>query len=66
MRWVGGQPVVVFYGNQEAMLKAARWVVKKMGDVDDTSIAFDPPHFIDMGTCSASCFLSFRLVFGDK
>jgi len=65
VRWVGGQPVTVFYGNKKAILKAARWVVDKMKAADDTSIAFDPPHFVDMGTCSASCFLAFRLVLGD-
>lgn len=59
LRWVGGQQVTVFYGNKKTRMKAARWVLAKMAAADGSSIAFDPPHFIDMDNCSAVCFQGF-------
>lgn len=65
-RWVGGQPVTVFFGNKNAEKKAARWVVKKMNSADNSNLAFDPPYYIDTSSCAANHFHGFRLVFSDQ
>ena len=54
-RWVGGQPVTVFYGSKHVINRAAKWVLGKMDAAEDMLLAFCPPYFVDLTTCGVSC-----------
>lgn len=61
-RWVGGQPVTVYFGNKKTQTRVARWITEQMDKADGTRKAFDPPYFVDTSTCAQSHFYGFRLM----